>query len=305
VKDDAPLVPGVAHAKRAFTTDELGFTAIDAGQWRKRVGERDITFRFLRTLPELLPVETLQREVFGVSERDLAAASLLVSVPETGGEVIGAFLDVDPSTDPRLAGFVVGWGGFVAGKPRLLSDMLGIASQVRGAGLGTALKALQAAICLERGIEEIVWTVDPLRAANARLNFEKLGAIADRYDMNRYGVDFGAGLYGGMPTDRVHLTWHLTDPTVSDRLLGRIDPLTLADITDLDEYDPDVATDRAVVPLPDDIDRLVTADWQQALAWRHRLRHLLPLAFSQGFRITGFVAGVDPGRGLAAYLIER
>lgn len=300
-----PPAPDIAHAERAFTTDDLGFTAIDAGRWRKRVGERDITFCLLRTLPELLPVEDLQRDVFGVSERDLAAASLLVSVPETGGEVIGAFLDVDTAPDPRLVGFAVGWGGFMAGRPRLLSDMLGVDARSRGFGLGAAIKALQAAICLEQGTEEIVWTVDPLRAANARLNFEKLGAIADRYEENRYGVDFGAGLNGGLPTDRLHVTWHLTGATVRDRLLGRAERTTLADVANLDEYDPNVATDRALILFPADFDRLVARDREEALAWRHRLRRTLPLAFAQGYRITGCVGGVDPERHLAAYLIER
>ena len=38
-------------------------------------------------------------------------------------------------------------------------------------GLGYALKVLQAAVTLEGGFEEMRWTVDPLRAANARLEY--------------------------------------------------------------------------------------------------------------------------------------
>ena len=71
----------------------------------------------------------------------------------------------------------VGWGGFV-GRPRVVSDFLAIRPEARSLGLATELKRLQAAIALSRGFEEIVWTVDPLRAANARLNFGKLGATA-------------------------------------------------------------------------------------------------------------------------------
>ena len=123
--------------------------------------------------------------MFGVSERDLIPANELIVVPETGGAVIAAFLPDDPD---RAVGVLLGWGGFV-GRPRVVSDFLAIRPEARSLGLATELKRLQAAIALSRGFAEIVWTVDPLRAANARLNFGKLGATANQYEIDRYGVD--------------------------------------------------------------------------------------------------------------------
>ena len=293
-----------AQARADFTATDLGFAAGPEGSWTKAIGGRCITFRRLRRVPELLAVEDLQRAVFGVEDRDLVAVSQLVVVPETGGEVIGAFAGDDAPGD-ELVGFAVGWGGYRDGRPRLVSDLLGVRGDLRNRGLGAELKRLQAAVALAGGFPEIVWTVDPLRAANARLNFEKLGAHADRYEVDRYGAGYAAGLYGGLPTDRLHVTWPLLTPRVRDRLLGRSRPTALADVAGLPCFDPAADHPRALVLLPADVDRLLVRDPDAVLRWRLALRETLQRAFVRGYAITGFVAGVDEERGLAAYVLER
>src|SRR5215204_1277035 len=181
----------------------LGFNGTEETGWTRAMRGREIHFRLLRTLADLVHAERLQEEVFGVSERDLIPANELIVVPETGGAVIAAFLPDEPD---RAVGALVGWGGFV-GRPRIVSDFLAIRPEARSLGLATALKRLQAAIALSRGFEEIVWTVDPLRAANARLNFGKLGATADQYEIDRYGSTFAVTLSGGLASVQKNVTW--------------------------------------------------------------------------------------------------
>jgi len=297
----------------AITPAELGFAVHEEPRgpngeaigWSKRVGEHWVSFRLLRRLPELLPIDGLQREVFGVSDYDLLAAGELVSVAETGGEVIGAFVGA-PGNDEELVGFSVGWGGYYRRRPRIVSEYLGVRADLRSFGLGAELKRLQAAIALERGFVEMIWTVDPLRAVNARLNFEKLGAFADRYEENRYGEGFAAGLYGGLPTDRLHVTWELTARRVHERLLGDYTPLTAEDVLELRHFDSSATCrERALIYLPSNIDLLIARDPNAALRWRLTLRETLHRAFAAGYAITGFVPDVDVGRGYAAYVIEK
>jgi predicted GNAT superfamily acetyltransferase len=297
-----------------FTADELGFELLDpppagpegrGGAWRKYVGGQPLVFRLVRDLDALAAVEALQRMIFaGIGDLDVLGPGILVVVAETGGEVLGVFRG--GSTGEELIGFVVGWGGYVHGRPRIVSDMLGVRADARGGGVGAELKKLQAALALERGFVEIVWTVDPLRAANARLNFEKLGAYCDRYEVDRYGAEFAAGLYGGLPTDRLHVTWPLDSPHVRDRLLGRTTSTTPADVAGLPLFDPAAgpASDRVLVPLPADIDRLLADDPAAAHEWRFRLRTDLTAAFAAGYAIRGFVSS---GRteGEAVYILER
>ena len=256
-------------------------------------------FRLLRTLADLMHAERLQEEVFGVSERDLIPANELIVVPETGGAVIGAFLPDDPD---RAVGVLLGWGGFV-GRPRVVSDFLAIRPEARSLGLATELKRLQAAIALSRGFAEIVWTVDPLRAANARLNFGKLGATAHQYEIDRYGSTFAASLYGGLPTDRLHVTWDIVSPRVISRLLGQDDAQDPATMDAAGPFAPGMSEAVALVPIPADIDALLAARPDEALAWRLRIRDTLVQAFAAGFAITGFRPA--RGDGNPAYLLER
>lgn len=262
-----------------ITAQALGFTIMDDG-WQRTVGHRELRFRRVRSRSDFEQCERLQREVFGVSEHDLASFSILVIIPKTGGEVLGAF------DGERMVGYIQGYGGYVDGRPQLISDLMAVELSYRG-GLGYALKVLQAVVALDAGFSEMRWTVDPLRAANARLNFERLGAYANDYIENLYGEDFATGLYGGMPSDRLVITWPLTSERVRRRLLGGYQPLA----HDALERIPDYRAGQdspARLAIPSDIDALLAHDPDDARDWRYRVRAALTAAFGDGLAITGF-----------------
>jgi predicted GNAT superfamily acetyltransferase len=275
--------------------ETLGFESSPEGWW-KTVGERRLLFMRLRSRPDLEKTERLQRSVFGVSDRDLASSSILVAVHETGGEVLGAF------DGEQLVGFVSGWGGYVDGRARLVSDLMAVESGYRG-GIGFALKGLQAIIAFQAGFEEIVWTVDPLRAANARLNFERLGAHSGKYLRNLYGEHFAEGLYGGLPSDRLFLTWPLRSARVRSRLLGRYRPLEPGALAALPEYESSTSESRVRLAIPGDFDGLLSSDPALAREWRYRLRDNLEAAFASGYVITGFAG--RRGQPYGYYVLER
>ncbi len=275
--------------------ETLGFESGSEGWW-KTVGERRLLFTRLPSRLDLEKTERLQRTVFGVSDRDLASSSILVAVHETGGEVLGAF------DGERLVGFVSGWGGYVDGRARLVSDLMAVEAGYRG-GIGFALKGLQAVVAIQAGFEEIVWTVDPLRAANARLNFERLGAHARKYLRNVYGEHFGEGLYGGLPSDRLFITWPLRSARVRTRLLGRYEPLAPGALAALPEYAPSTSESRARLAIPGDSDGLLAFDPARAREWRFRLRDNLEAAFASGYVVTGFAGRGGEPHGY--YLLER
>jgi predicted GNAT superfamily acetyltransferase len=270
---------------------EFGFAGDEKTGWTRVLRDRDVRFRVLRTLNELRDAEVLQSDAFQVSERDLLSNVTLLSVAETGGAVIAAYLAEEPA---RPVGVLIGWGGF-RGRPRMVSDLLVVRPDVRNLGLGAELKRLQAAIALERGFEEISWTVDPLRAANARLNFAKLGAISRQYEIDRYGSDFAAGLYGGLPTDRLHLVWEIASPRIIARLRGEMSSEHGSNFASYRPYAPGIEDDVALVSIPEDIDALVISSASAALEWRLRVRSSLTQAFAEGFAITGFEPSARSG----------
>jgi predicted GNAT superfamily acetyltransferase len=197
-------------------------------------------------------------------------------------------------------GILIGWGGFVE-RPRVVSDLMAVVPQARNLGLAEGMKRLQAAIALTRGFEEIVWTVDPLRAANARLNFGKLGAISRKYELDRYGTGFAADLYGGMPTDRLHITWEITSPRVLAMLTGGSSHLLSDQL--LPHYQPGSPATHVAIAIPDNIDAMLSASPEEARFWRMRLRTALTTAFSEGFTIVGFRPA--SGQELPALVLER
>jgi predicted GNAT superfamily acetyltransferase len=269
-----------------LTPGALGFATVPGG-WRRTVGGRDLSFRRVRTREDFAACERLQREVFGVTETDLASFSLLVVIPKTGGEILGAF-DGD-----RMVGYIQGYGGFVNQQPRLISDLMAVEPAYRG-GLGYALKTLQATVALAAGFPEMTWTVDPLRAANARLNFERLGAICHEYVENLYGEEFAGGLYGGLPSDRLVITWNLNSQRVAERLLrpDAYTPLTPTDVDCLPDYALGISG-PARLAIPSDIDTLLANDPATTRDWRFRTRAALTDAFARGFTITGFAGQRD------------
>jgi len=278
---------------REVTPEALGFEPAGGG-WRRVVGTRSLDFRVVRSREDFAQCERLQREVFGVSETDLASFSIMVVIPKTGGEVIGAF------DGERMVGYIQGYGGFVDGRPLLLSDLMAVDPAWRG-GLGFALKTLQAALALRAGFREAAWTVDPLRAANARLNVERLGATSRVYEENVYGEEFAGGLYGGLPSDRLYIHWALDSERVRQRLLAGhrpLEPSALAGLPDYPAPDP-----RVRVAIPSDIDALLAADPAAARAWRFAVRRQLEEAFAGGYVITGFAGSRGGARGY--YLLER
>jgi predicted GNAT superfamily acetyltransferase len=282
-----------------MTPESLGFAAPWDNAWTKTVRGQEIFFRLLIDFDDFVPIEHLQRAVMGATDLDIFPASGMTVLAETGGNVLAAYIAGE------LAGALYGFGGYHEGTPRVVSDWMGVWPRFRSAGIGAELKKLQAGVAHAAGFREIVWTVDPLRAANARLNFEKLGAYADRYEENRYGSEYGAGLYGGMPTDRLHMTLDLTNPDVEARMTGRVPARSARDIQGLAQYAPRTRANHALVYLPSDIDRIVATDREAALNWRFAMREAIESALDEGFVIRGFVPAIAENGDLSAYLIER
>jgi predicted GNAT superfamily acetyltransferase len=163
------------------------------------------------SLEELRACVSLQKEVWEFTDAELVPLRMLVVAQKIGGQVIGAFLDGE------LAAFALAIPGIRAGHSYLHSQMLAVGKKHREAGLGRRLKWLQREDALQRGIELIEWTFDPLEIKNAYLNIEKLGAIARRYSVNQYGIT-SSPLQGGMPTDRLIAEWWLRSKRVRNLL---------------------------------------------------------------------------------------
>lgn len=274
-----------------ITPESLGFLPAGELRWRKEIRGREIEFRELRRFEELEVAERMQREVLHLSEADTLQASFLVIAPETGGFIVAAFEE-----DVALS-VSFGYGAYLHPEPFLHSDVLAVVPEAQSLGIGFEMKGLQAALAIERHFHAIRWTVDPLRAANARLNFERLGALGVKYSRNKYGAGFGAGLYGGMPTDRITLRMPLRTERTAERLTGDYIPRPDGSLDALEEVSAkSLGAPQLVVSIPADIDALVKTDFDRAMRYRMDAREKIELALDAGYVISGAARGGEGSR---------
>jgi len=168
----------------------------------------DIEIRQLTELEEFAAVVRLQREIWGFQDVELLPMRLFVVADKIGGQVLGAF------DAGKMVAFCLCIPGLKSGGRHYFhSHMLGVLPPYRNTGLGRRLKLEQRNYALERGIDLIEWTFDPLELKNAFFNIERLGAIARRYVHNQYGRT-SSHLHAGLPTDRLVAEWWIRSSRV-------------------------------------------------------------------------------------------
>ncbi len=233
----------------------------------------DVVIRPLTSLADLRAVETLQREVWGMPDLDVVPTHHLIAASSAGGLVLGA---VDNAG--TLVGFCYGFVGLRDGRTLFYSHMAGVAERSRGRDVGFKLKRAQREVALARGLDWMVWTYDPLLAANAAFNLHKLGARASRYYVHYYG-EMPDELNRGVDSDRLEVDWWLRDPRV-EMLIGGAKPPPIGD-----------SGETARLEIPSHFDAIRREDPVAAQGWRVRTREAFQRAFAEGYEVVDFVQG--------------
>ena len=271
-----------------------------------------VTYRDLTTLDDFAGVVGLEREIWGPGYDEVVPVPILAVTVMRGGILIGAF------AGERLIGFVYSLAAIKHGQPAQWSHMLGVLDAFRSDGVGHRLKILQRERTLAMGLDLIEWTYDPMQAMNAHLNFAKLGAIAEEYEVNVYG-ESTSPLHRGNPTDRLVAEWWVRKPHVERRL----EPASSLKIRDHDVSDAarvnraapagewlecagvDLALDsrRLVVEIPMGFTDMLSRAPALALAWRMATREIFTTYFARGYRAVEFFLDRSARKG--TYLLVR
>jgi predicted GNAT superfamily acetyltransferase len=198
----------------------------------------------------------------------------------------------------RAVGAAIGFRGSEHGEMLLHSHIAGVLPAYQGTSVGYELKQHQRRWALDRGIDLVTWTFDPLVARNAYFNVVKLGARLTHYYVDFYGP-MDDGINAGDETDRCLASWRLSDPAALEAAAGRFAP------ADTDRWRAAGAVDvlRAgergqpvfvaaqsplrLVEVPRDVVTLRHATPDLARAWRRALRDSLTAAFADGLAVIG------------------
>jgi len=268
-----------------------------------------IVIRDIDGISEMRAVEDLQKEIWGVEDREIFPALALLPMKEVGAILIGAF------DQYQMVGFVFGFPGLEKDQLILHSDMLAVKVAYRSSGLGYRLKLAQPEGALAKSIDTITWTFDPLQAVNAHFNFEKLGVIADRYKINFYGETSSFLHRAG--TDRLWVTWLLNSERVNKRLKCNsandsawIEHHRMTALVRVGENLEPVISDnrtlepRVIVEIPGDLNRIVEQTVPLATRWRETTRGALTEAMGAGYVVEDFCFAERSGRKIGVYLLE-
>jgi predicted GNAT superfamily acetyltransferase len=269
--------------------------------------------RDLTTIDEFRQVVALEQAIWGYTDQgDLVTVPVFIFTVHRGATLIGAF-----DMSGRMVGFAYAVIGIKAGRPMQWSHMAGVLPEFRG-GLGYRLKLVQRERALAQGLDLIEWTFDPLQAMNAHFNFAKLGGIAEEYAANFYGESTSA-LHRGTPTDRLVLSWKITEPHVIRRLeqppglrarAHEVSEAPIANSTRVDGSWREVTAinlaleDRRVwIEIPTGFTDMQQHAPERALRWRLDLRQMFEAYFAKGYRAVDFVLQRENGFG--RYLLAK
>lgn len=245
----------------------------------------ELEIRELREIPELQEICRLFDLIWGFEPGALdILCEIMRGYAYQGHYVFGAYLD----------GGLVGASVATFSPPGSYELNSFVTGALAGVGAGLALKRHQRLWALERGIERITWTFDPLVRRNAHFNLGKLGARAERYLENHYGRMADA-VNGEDESDRILAVWHLEAPEVvtaagTGRVLFDTPPDAEPLLIDRDGY-PELRGSEAptvLIQVPADIEALRCEDPSRARVWRKEVRETLGQLFEEGGVVLGF-----------------
>lgn len=229
---------------------------------------------------ELLEAVRLQAVIWGFADIDLLPPRMFVVAEKVGGQIFGAF------HGRKMVGFCLAIPGLKpGGKYYLHSHMMGVLEEYRDRGVGRKLKVAQRNDALERGIDLIEWTFDPLEIKNSHFNIERLGAIVQRFVPNQYGMS-SSPLHGGLPTDRCVAEWWVSSPRVRAML---------------DEKLPLAYKVEARIEVPQEIAELKKSDLRRARHIQAGIREQFERWLPNGLMVVGYELTPQAGAFLLAH----
>jgi predicted GNAT superfamily acetyltransferase len=270
-------------------------------EWK--IENRRFHIRDVEGEPEFHAIEDLQKEAWQFSDLDTVPAATLIATQHAGGSVLGAF------EGDSMIGFAYAFPALEDAHVSMHSHMLAVKPEYRNCHAGFYMKLVQRERALEKGLDEITWTFDPLQSLNAHLNFTKLGVISHQYIPNFYGEATSSPLHSGFGTDRLWVRWLLN----SDRVKRRtsIDASRRAGSISLDASDgaavigsaliysdgsrpllgdfSSLAATRCAIEIPHNINALKEGEPKFGVEWRVATRAAFLAALDEGFIAEDFV----------------
>lgn len=258
-----------------------------------------VSIQLLTELSNIQAAEQLLSKIWGVDSTPLVPANLIKAMIHSNNYVSGAF------AEDRLVGTSIGFLGRKDGHLHLHSHVTGVDPALQSRSVGFALKQHQRFWTIRNGLEEVVWTFDPLVRRNGYFNIAKLGAEIVDYKMNFYG-DMRDGINADDDSDRCVVVWRVTSERAIEAADGRHEKsdfsvgatVVLAESENDEPVRSPIAGDILLAQVPRDIVAMRRTAPAGAAAWRRALRDTFQSAFTRGYSVTEMTSS-------GAYVLTR
>ncbi len=260
----------------------------------------NITIRILSKIEEMNLVNVLIERVWG--EKGKINPYLLMAHCHEGGLIIGGF------DGEKLVSALYSFPCISNGDIFLYSHLLLVDCKYIGLNIGIKLKEFQARSAIEKGYKKIKWTFDPLESKNAHINFNKLGAVSDKYKENYYG-NMRDNLNFGIESDRLIVEWNVNEKRPVEGIsLKQCKPIAKVG-WDSERKAPIIYewskknVEFISIPIPDNIQQIKKLSLKLVEHWRRNIREMFSYYFSKGYVICGF--HYNKNRQVQYYLLHR
>lgn len=285
--------------------------------YQSKTPHKSVFIRRAYSLQHYLGVIEVQKKAW-LSSSSLTDVMSMTNINNRspGGLVLVMTLLKNAHRAEHVVGFAYSWATTAENQEPcetyIFSDLVGVLPSEQGNGFATMLKAEQRRRYHQwwdspqfvgtRGAKRLMkWTVLPVLTMNHHLNFDCLGASCGTFYPNIYG-EIEGGLYGGLPSDRILMTWDLDNP----RTLQLQDEDAPTSLLDWSEQGP-VSTrvwssvktteQRAFsAAFPSNFQSLKLANFGTAKAWQTEICDCIERMLEAGFYIAGFKRGTEFGK---------
>jgi predicted GNAT superfamily acetyltransferase len=225
------------------------------------------------------------------------------------------------SNDDEVAGFLFGfyghgqqWFGSDEGYRQgtwIESQLLGVDENYRQAGIAKRLKLAQRSLALNENIQIVHWTVDPLQAGNAWLNFNHLGAVSVQFYPEYYKFH---NALNRVPASRIGVSWVLNSQRTKECVLGQ--PLNYSYNSLVRDFSTEIVTpidtkewmpigDNILVEIPQDWTKMQRTQPELALQWRDSSDRIFQKLLCQGLPEHAIIGITKDGRTERVFLVAR
>lgn len=266
----------------------------------------NFAIRPLTNFSEFDVLVEMQQRFAGIESWEVYPKKLFKVATQYGG---AAFCLFDRKNRPR--GFAYHIPGRLNGELIGWSYLLIVDDKLQNTRWERLLRQAQKERALDNGINKLYWTIDPLDIPAAKLNFSEIGTRGVRYLADF--PDKSGRIFQGLPmADRLLLEWDLkrdtraATPARNTSTTNR-DTVIIEISRDNLPADPDLTLDdtELLLPVSTSIESHVMLGSDEYTAWRKVTRAAFIHYLSMGYNAISFLPEFDPGKEIAAYLLER